>query len=72
MIAMTKWCFNYDSGEYEDIDKDGLVIHKAKMFITGTTANTAVKRKNADTKKMKKIGNRNYIKICAAVDKEKI
>lgn len=20
---MTKWCFNYDSGEYEDIDKDG-------------------------------------------------
>ena len=20
---MTKWCFNYESGEYEDIDKDG-------------------------------------------------
>ena len=20
---MTKWCLNYDSGEYEDIDKDG-------------------------------------------------
>lgn len=20
---MPKWCFNYDSGEYEDIDKDG-------------------------------------------------
>ena len=20
---MSKWCFNYDSGEYEDIDKDG-------------------------------------------------
>ena len=20
---MTKWCFNYDSGEYEDIDKYG-------------------------------------------------
>lgn len=20
---MSKWCLNYDSGEYEDIDKDG-------------------------------------------------
>ena len=20
---MSKWCYNYDSGEYEDIDKDG-------------------------------------------------
>lgn len=20
---MTKWCFNFESGEYEDIDKDG-------------------------------------------------
>ena len=20
---MSKWCFNYDSGEYEDIDQDG-------------------------------------------------
>ena len=20
---MSKWCFNYDSGEYEDIDEDG-------------------------------------------------
>lgn len=20
---MTKWCFNYDSGEYEDIDENG-------------------------------------------------
>lgn len=20
---MTKWCYNYDSGEYEDIDRDG-------------------------------------------------
>lgn len=20
---MSKWCFNYDSGEYEDIDSDG-------------------------------------------------
>lgn len=23
MKIMTKWCFNYDSGECEDIDKDG-------------------------------------------------
>lgn len=20
---MSKWCFNYDSGQYEDIDEDG-------------------------------------------------
>lgn len=20
---MSKWCFNYESGEYEDIDRDG-------------------------------------------------
>lgn len=20
---MTKWCFNYESGQYEDIDEDG-------------------------------------------------
>lgn len=20
---MSKWCFNYESGEYEDIEKDG-------------------------------------------------
>lgn len=23
---MIKWCFNYDSGEYEYIDKDGFSI----------------------------------------------
>ena len=23
---MTKWCFNYESGEYEYIDKDGYSI----------------------------------------------
>lgn len=22
-INMSKWCFNYESGEYEDIDRDG-------------------------------------------------
>lgn len=23
MAIMSKWCLNYESGEYEDIDKDG-------------------------------------------------
>jgi len=23
MINMSKWCFNYESGEYEYIDRDG-------------------------------------------------
>ena len=22
-MSKSKWCFNYDSGEYEDIDEDG-------------------------------------------------
>ena len=33
---MAKWCFNYESGEYEYIEKDGFSI-----------ANIVVKRKNA-------------------------
>ena len=23
---MSKWCFNYESGEYEEIDRDGFSI----------------------------------------------
>ena len=26
MTIMSKWCFNYDSGEYENIEKDGFSI----------------------------------------------
>ena len=27
---MTKWCFNYESGEYEHIDKDGYSINRGE------------------------------------------
>lgn len=27
---MTKWCYNYDSGEYEYIDKDGFSIDRGE------------------------------------------
>lgn len=23
MVIMSKWCFNYETGNYEDIDRDG-------------------------------------------------
>lgn len=27
---MTKWCLNYDSGEYENIDSDGFSIDRGE------------------------------------------
>ena len=27
---MSKWCFNYDSGEYENIEKDGFSIDRGE------------------------------------------
>lgn len=27
---MSKWCFNYDSGEYEEIDRDGFSISRGE------------------------------------------
>ena len=27
---MSKWCFNYDSGEYEDIDEDGYSLSRGE------------------------------------------
>ena len=27
---MSKWCFNYDSGEYEEIDRDGFSISQGR------------------------------------------
>ena len=30
MTIMSKWCFNYDSGEYENIEKDGFSIERGE------------------------------------------
>ena len=30
MVIMSKWCFNYDSGEYENIEKDGFSIDRGE------------------------------------------
>ena len=27
---MSKWCFNYESGEYEEIDRDGFSISQGR------------------------------------------
>ena len=27
---MSKWCFNYESGEYENIDRDGFSIDRGE------------------------------------------
>lgn len=33
---MSKWAFNYESGEYEDIDKDGFSWTRGEYRIDGT------------------------------------
>ena len=30
MINVSKWCFNYDSGEYENIERDGFCIDRGE------------------------------------------
>ena len=30
MVLMSKWCFNYDSGEYENIEKDGFSVDRGE------------------------------------------
>ena len=30
MINVSKWCFNYDSGEYENIERDGFSLDRGK------------------------------------------
>ena len=30
MINVSKWCFDYDSGEYENIERDGFSIDRGK------------------------------------------
>ena len=32
MINVSKWCFNYDSGEYENIERDGFSIDRRKYI----------------------------------------
>lgn len=40
---MAKWCFNYESGEYEYIEKDGFSIDRGEY----ASIVTMKKRKNA-------------------------
>lgn len=46
---MAKWCFNYESGEYEYIERMASVLTEVNMFTIGMIANivTMTKRKNA-------------------------
>ena len=42
---MTKWCFNYESGEYEDIDKEVIVGAEESMSTIGTIANIVSRKR---------------------------
>ena len=55
MINVSKWCFNYDSGEYENIERDGFSIDRGKYFIIGMTANIVKRKKNVSGKKIMSI-----------------
>ena len=45
---MSKWAFNYDSGEYEDIDRDGFSWTGGNIPITGMIVSIdEKKRRNA-------------------------
>lgn len=55
MINVSKWCFNYDSGEYENIERDGFSIDRESMFIIGMTANIVKRKKNVSGKKIMSI-----------------
>lgn len=52
MINVSKWCFNYDSGEYENIERMDSVLTGESMFIIGMTANIVKRKKNVSGKKI--------------------
>lgn len=43
---MSKWCFNYDSGEYEWIEKDGYSIYRGAYVYNWD--NSAYKREEEE------------------------
>ena len=66
---MSKWCFNYETGDYEDIDRDDLVEQIKKCFqtdtpntlIIGTTANIDKKRRKNKIRKTMTGKNRLFV-----------
>ena len=45
---MYKWCLNYESGEYENIDKDGFSIDCGELCIIGMIANIVERKKKRE------------------------
>lgn len=41
---MVKWCFNYESGDYEYIERMASVLTEASMFTIGMIANIVAKK----------------------------
>lgn len=41
---MAKWCFNYDSGEYEYIDRNGFSFSSGEFVFNWDTANIKMKK----------------------------
>ena len=53
---MAKYCYNYESGEYEYIERDGYSIDQGRYVYNWTTVNTVVKKRKknaAEGTKMK-------------------
>ena len=43
---MTKWCFNYESGEYEYIGKDGYSIDRGEYVYNWDDSNIVIRKEN--------------------------
>ena len=54
---MSKWCFNYDSGEYENIEKDGFSVDRGEyVYNWDKSEYQREDEENAADKIMKMIG----------------
>ena len=53
---MTKWCFNFESGEYEDIDKDGYSWTKGEYVYNWDDSEYRQKEEEA----LRRLNDENY------------
>lgn len=56
-MIVSKWCFNYDSGEYEYIDKDGFSIDRGEYVYNWDDSEY---RQEEEEKKQRRLSNEEY------------
>lgn len=49
---MSKWCYNYNSGEYEDIDKDGFSWSQGKFVYNWDDSEYRREEEEEDAKRL--------------------